>query len=375
MQGREGLVRAGNGAGCWAAPQPHPGKGGDWGCPEPWEGVGCTCEVLCPGAKRGAGGVGAHGGITQDHWEHWGSPDLPTAVRQGAPGAAAAPFLPPPAPRLSPFPVSGLLLFWVRGQGRAGPAAGNSPARAGAAPGTAEPPRAQPRHRGPATGVPNTPGTARPVPPDAPRSPGASRWGRGVTGPGMGPTEPSGWAGGAGQDLATLPRSGRHRRPIRPGIRPRDLPAGRGRNRPSSCSASGFPCSCAGLETGPRRLPGTPHPIRNSAPPAWAPQPLPETPHPSPGPHTHPMWFVLRLISSSRSTLVDSCTLLLNFWGQSKAELCSPGSPKPSQAPPNPPAPHLPCDTRLQEAAQLLDVGMGWALHLEPLLGGTEGCW
>lgn len=129
--------------------------------------------------------MGAHGGITQEHWEHWGSPDLPTAVRQGAPGAAAAPFLPPPAPRLSPFPVSGLLLFWVRGQGRAGPAAGNSPARAGAAPGTAEPPRAQPRHRGPATGVPNTPGTARPArrpaqPRGIPVGPGCHRPGDGA---------------------------------------------------------------------------------------------------------------------------------------------------------------------------------------------------
>ena len=42
----------------------------------------------------------------------------------------------------------------------------------------------------------------------------------------------------------------------------------------------------------------------------------PEAPRP---PQTHPMWLVLRLISNSRSTLVDSCTLLRNFCGHSGA--------------------------------------------------------
>lgn len=161
------------------------------------------------------------------------------------------------------------------------------------------------------------------------------------------------------------------------GIRPRDLPAGgpgprrsRGRNRPSSCSASDFPCSCS------RAGPGT----LCTPPRTLCTPPLPKA-HPTQVPHAHPMWFVLRLISSSRRTLVDSCTLLLNFWGQSKAEPCPPHTPpRPPGYPPSPPqAPHLPRDTRLQEAAQFLDVGVGGALHLEPLLGGDDdgegGCW
>lgn len=74
-------------------------------------------------------------------------------------------------PRLSPFPVSGLLLFWVRGQGRAGPAAGNSRHVHEPPPGTTEPRRVQLCHRAPAADVPNTPGTApsRPRPRAAPR--------------------------------------------------------------------------------------------------------------------------------------------------------------------------------------------------------------
>lgn len=104
-------------------PCPHPGnlagKGGDSGCPNPW-GALVRC---CAQDQVGWGWMewGARlGGFSQQRWEHWGSPDLPTAVRQGATGAAAAPFLPPPAPRLSPFPVSGCCYFGSVGRDERG---------------------------------------------------------------------------------------------------------------------------------------------------------------------------------------------------------------------------------------------------------------
>lgn len=254
--------------GAGAAPQTPPweprGERRGFGMPRALGGCwGALCEVMCPAARRGRVGWGCTGwGI---HPGALGVPRPAHGRASGSRGGRSRPFPAAASPSLQPVSCLRLLLFWVRGQGRAGPAAGNSRARARAIPGTSEPPRARLCHRVPCADVPNTPGTApsRPTPRAAPGHPGA---GRGVTGSGMVPTEPSGRAGGAGQDLATLPRSGRHRRPIRPGIRPRDLPAGRGRNRPSSCSASGFPCSCVGLLTGPCSPPGIPHPVRSSAP-------------------------------------------------------------------------------------------------------------
>lgn len=103
------------------------------------------------------------GGFPQDHWEHRGSPTPAHSRASGSHGGRGRPF--PAAASPSPQPVSclRLLLFWVCGQGRAGPAAGNSRH-------VHEPPRARPSRpgHGRATGhpplmSPTSPGRPRPA--------------------------------------------------------------------------------------------------------------------------------------------------------------------------------------------------------------------
>lgn len=128
--------------------------------------LGSTCEVLCPGPSGvGVDGVGCTAwGILAAALGALGVPRPAHSRASGSHGGRGRPFPAAASPSSQPVSCLRLLLFWVRGQGRAGPAAGNRRH-------VHEPPRARPRHPGhnrttrdPPLMSPTPPGPARPAP-------------------------------------------------------------------------------------------------------------------------------------------------------------------------------------------------------------------